>query len=76
LFFSLRRMHARLQEFNDGSLQPEHVSRIADMLRVPEHEVISMNRRMAGRDRGLNAPISVDSEERADRKSLLPSALH
>jgi len=50
LFFSLRRMHARLREFDDGSPQLEHVSRITNMLREPEHEVISMNRRMAGRD--------------------------
>jgi len=50
LFFSLRRTHARLREFDDGSLQPKHASRVANMLRVPEHEVTSMNRRMAGRD--------------------------
>jgi len=96
LFFSLRRMHAHLREFDDGSLQPEHISRIVNMPRVPEHEIISMNRRMADRDRGLNAPISAGGEsewqnspddsdhqtdsaareERTDRKSLLPFALH
>jgi len=63
LFFNLRRMRGHLREFDDGSLKPEHVSRIANMLRVPEHEVISMNQRMAGRDRSLNAPIDADSQD-------------
>jgi len=95
LFFSLRRMHARLREFDDGSLRPKYVGRIANTLRVPEHEVIGTSRRVAAHNRGLDAPISVDGEsgwqispdnsdhktelaareDRADRKSLLPSAL-
>jgi RNA polymerase sigma-32 factor len=61
LFFNLRRMRGHLQEFNDGTLKSEHVSKIAKVLRVPEHEVISMNQRMAGPDRSLSAPISTDS---------------
>jgi RNA polymerase sigma-32 factor len=63
LFFNLRRLRGQLQEIDDGVLKSEHVSRIANMLRVPEHEVISMNERMAGRDRSLNAPIDSDSHE-------------
>jgi RNA polymerase sigma-32 factor len=31
------------------------------MLQVPDHEVISMNLRMAGPDRSLNAPMSADN---------------
>lgn len=62
LFFNLRRMRSRLQEFDDGTLKFEHVSSIAKTLRVPEHEVISMNQRMAARDYSLCAPASEDYE--------------
>ena len=61
LFFNLQRMRNRLQELNNGTLESESVSRIADVLRVPEHEVISMNQRMAGPDRSLNEPINAYS---------------
>jgi len=63
LFFNLRRMRGQLREFDDGTLKPEHVSRIANVLRVPEHEVIHMNQRLAGRDRSLNAPIDADGQD-------------
>jgi RNA polymerase sigma-32 factor len=62
LFFNLRRMRGYSPEFDDGTMKPEHVSRIANMLRVPEHEVISMDHRMAARDLSLNAPIGVDGQ--------------
>jgi RNA polymerase sigma-32 factor len=60
LFFNLRRIRGELQEFEDGTLKSEHVSTIATMLMVPEHEIISMNQRMAGRDDSLNAPVGAD----------------
>jgi len=62
LFFNLRRMRGQLWEFNDGTLKSEHISRIANTLRVPEYEVISMDQRMAGRDYSLNAPIGTESQ--------------
>jgi len=62
LFFNLRRMRGRLAQFDHGPLGAEHVSIIANVLRVPEHEVISMCQRMAGRDFSLNAPVSAESE--------------
>jgi RNA polymerase sigma-32 factor len=60
LFFNLRRLRGELQEFEDGTMKSEHVSTIATMLMVPEHEIIAMNQRMAGRDGSLNAPIDAD----------------
>lgn len=61
LLFNLRRIRNRLQELNDGTLESENVSEIAGILRAPEHEVISMNQRMAGPDRSLNEPINAYS---------------
>ena len=62
LFFNLRRMKQRLQAIDDGDLSPEHVTKIADELRVSEDEVVQMNRRLAAPDRSLNAPMRVEGE--------------
>ena len=62
LFFNLRRLKHRLQAIDDGDLSPEHVTKIADDLRVSEDEVVQMNRRLAAHDRSLNAPMRVEGE--------------
>ena len=62
LFFNLRRLKHRLQAIEDGDLSPEHVTKIADELRVSEDEVVQMNRRLAASDRSLNAPMRVEGE--------------
>lgn len=62
LFFNLRKLKGRIQAIEDGDMTPEHTSEIANRLNVPESEVISMNRRMAGGDHSLNAPLSMDGE--------------
>ena len=62
LFFNLRRLKRRLQAIDDGDLSPEHVTRIANELRVSEDEVVQMNRRLAAPDRSLNAPMRVEGE--------------
>ena len=62
LFFNLRRLKRQMQAIDDGDLKPEQVDAIARMLDVPEHEVISMNRRLAARDHSLNAPIGPEGE--------------
>ena len=62
LFFNLRRLKHRLQAIDDGDLSPEHVTWIADELRVSENEVVQMNRRLAAPDRSLNAPMRVEGE--------------
>ena len=62
LFFNLRKMKAKLQAFEEGDLAPEHVKHIAQELDVPEQDVIQMNRRLAGGDNSLNAPLRVDGD--------------
>ena len=62
LFFNLRKLKGRLQAINDGDLTPENVTKIAEELSVPEHDVVSMNRRLAGGDHSLNAPLRAENE--------------
>ena len=61
LFFNLRRMKGQIKALEDGDLKPEQVTHIASKLGVPEDDVISMNRRLAG-DSSLNAPVRNDAE--------------
>ena len=62
LFFNLRRMKGQIKALEDGDLKPDQVTHIATKLGVPEDDVISMNRRLAG-DASLNAPVrAADSE--------------
>ncbi|MBI3515911.1 MAG: RNA polymerase sigma factor RpoH [Proteobacteria bacterium] len=62
LFFNLRKLKARLQQFEQGDLSPEVVAKIAAELAVPEHDVIEMNRRLGAADRSLNVTLSADSD--------------
>ena len=62
LFFGLRRMKNDLQLIDSGDLAPEQVQEIARRMDVPEREVVSMNRRLAGADQSLNAPVG-DTED-------------
>ncbi len=69
LFFNLRRIKARLNLMEAGDLAPEAVTTIARELEVEEADVVSMNRRMAGRDSSLNIPLG---EGGTEAMSLLP----
>lgn len=62
LFFNLRKAKNKIGALEEGELRPENVARIATELNVTETEVISMNRRMAGGDASLNAPLNSDGE--------------
>lgn len=62
LFFNLRRMKGEMKAIDDGDLSAEQVKLISDRLSVPEEEVVNMNRRLAGGDQSLNAPINRDGE--------------
>ncbi|HVI51749.1 MAG TPA: RNA polymerase sigma factor RpoH [Candidatus Sulfotelmatobacter sp.] len=67
LFFNLRRVKSKLSIIDGGELGHDDVKRIAAELNVPEAEVQVMNRRIAGRDSSLNAPVAADmSMERQD----------
>jgi len=64
LFFNLKKLRNQLAPTNQGDLKKEHVKEISKRLDVNEEEVISMNRRMLGGDKSLNAPINnVDGED-------------
>ncbi len=62
LFFNLRKAKSEISALSEGDLRPEQVSQIATKLGVLDSEVISMNRRLAGPDSSLNAPMRSDSE--------------
>jgi RNA polymerase sigma-32 factor len=61
LFFNLRKLKGQMQALEEGDLHPDQVKAIATTLAVPEEDVISMNRRLAG-DSSLNAPLRVDAD--------------
>ncbi|MBE1237938.1 RNA polymerase sigma factor RpoH [Phaeovibrio sulfidiphilus] len=69
LFFNLRRLKARLGHYDEGDLSPELVAKIAKTLKVREHEVVMMNRRLAGPDASLNVPVGED--QTMDRMDFL-----
>ncbi len=62
LFFNLRKIKGQLKAFEEGDLHPETVTTIATKLKVPEADVVSMNRRLSGGDQSLNAPLRIDGD--------------
>ena len=62
LFFNLRSLKGKLKALDDGDLQPELVTEIAERLNVSEPDVVDMNRRMSGHDHSLNSPLSKENE--------------
>lgn len=62
LFFNLRKAKSEIEALQEGDMRPEQVSQIATKLGVLDEEVISMNRRLAGGDASLNAPLRADGE--------------
>jgi len=65
LFFNLRKVKRQLAATEEGDFSPETVTRIAEELNVPETEVVEMNRRLAGQDHSLNAPLR-DQEDSSE----------
>jgi RNA polymerase sigma-32 factor len=61
LFFNLRKIKGQIQALEEGDLRPDQVKEIARRLGVPQEDVVSMNRRLAG-DTSLNAPVRADSD--------------
>jgi len=60
LFFNLHRLKNHIHAADEGDLQPEQVAKIARLLDVPEQDVVTMNRRLSGRDHSLNVPVYED----------------
>jgi len=66
LFFNLKKIKNQLAPRSEGDLRDEHVSEIARKLDVKKEEVVSMNRRLSGKEHSLNAQIGEDGDEWQD----------
>ena len=66
LFFNLKKIKSQIAPDTEGDLRNEDVKNIAERLQVSEDEVVSMNRRLAGKEHSLNAPIGEDGDEWQD----------
>ena len=66
LFFNLKKIKNQIAPKSEGDLKDEHVSEIARKLDVKKDEVISMNRRLQGKEHSLNAQIGEDGDEWQD----------
>ena len=66
LFFNLKKLKNQIAPRTEGDLKNEHVSEIAKKLNVKEEEVVSMNRRLSGKEHSLNAPIGEDGDQWQD----------
>ena len=66
LFFNLKKLKNQIAPKSEGDLRKEHVAEIANKLDVNEDEVVSMNRRLAGKEHSLNAPVGEDGDQWQD----------
>ena len=66
LFFNLKKIKNQIAPRTEGDLKEEDVKNIASKLDVSEAEVVSMNRRLAGKEKSLNTPIGEDGDEWQD----------
>ena len=66
LFFNLKKIKNQIAPRSEGDLRDKHVSEIAEKLNVKKEEVVSMNRRLSGKEHSLNAQIGEDGDEWQD----------
>ena len=57
LFFNLKKIKNQLSPNSTSDLNIEHVEEISKRLNVKKEEVVSMNRRLLGKEKSLNDPI-------------------
>ncbi len=62
LFFNLKKIKNQLSSNSMGDLNDDHVEEISKRLNVRKDEVISMNRRLIGKEKSLNDPIKEDGD--------------
>ena len=62
LFFNIRRLRAQIGDRPDGPLTRTGQNKIAQALKVPVADVVSMEGRLSGADRSLNAEVSGEGE--------------
>jgi len=61
LFFNLKKIKNKLAITSEGDLKPDQVKEISKRLNVKQEEVISMDRRMSGKEKSLNDPVKNES---------------
>ena len=66
LFFNLKKIKNQIAPKSEGDLKDEHVTEIANKLAVSKDEVVSMNRRLSGKEMSLNSPIGEGGDEWQD----------
>ncbi len=66
LFFNLKKLKNQIAPRAEGDLKNEQVAEIANKLDVSEDEVVSMNRRLSGKEHSLNAPVGEDGDQWQD----------
>jgi len=66
LFFNLKKIKNQIAPKSEGDLRKDDVKYIAKTLAVSEEEVVSMNRRLSGKEQSLNSPIGEDGDEWQD----------
>ena len=66
LFFNLKKLKNQIAPQTEGDLKDKHVNEIANKLDVKKDEVISMNRRLSGKEFSLNTKIGEDGDEWQD----------
>ena len=66
LFFNLKKIKNQISPETEGDLRDEHVDHIAKKLNVSKDEVVSMNRRLSGKEFSLNAQVGEDGDEWQD----------
>jgi len=66
LFFNLKKIKNQIAPRTEGDLKDEDVKNIANRLDVSENEVVSMNRRLLGKEHSLNTPINETGDQWQD----------
>jgi len=66
LFFNLKKIKNQIAPKTEGDLKDEDVKNIANRLDVSEDEVVSMNRRLLGKEHSLNTPINETGDQWQD----------
>ena len=65
-FLQSKKLKNQIAPRSEGDLRNEHVEEIASKLDVSKDEVVSMNRRLSGKEFSLNAPMGEDGDEWQD----------
>ena len=66
LFFNLKKIKNQIAPQSEGDLKNEEVNEIANKLDVSKDEVVSMNRRLSGKEFSLNTQVGEDGDEWQD----------